>query len=285
MSTDSKFEIVIEPSRRWLSVPWRELVEYRDLFFLLVRREFVVKYKQTALGPLWAVIQSLMMATVFVVVFTRVAKVSTDGVPPMLFYLSGILVWTYFAQTLNTVSLSLRTNSNLFSKVYFPRLIVPLAAACSNLIPLTIQFLVFLGFYVFYSYTGMMPEHLRPTAALFALPLFVLQAGALGLGAGLVAAALTVRYRDLSHLIPFVLQIGIYATPVVYPLSVVSDRWRPLVTLNPLAPLIESCRHAFFGTAAVPWFELAASFAVTAVLLLVGLILFSRVERTFVDTV
>lgn len=283
MSTDTNYEVVIEPSRGWLSVPWREIVQYQDLFYLMVRREFVVKYKQTLLGPVWAVIQSVLTALVFVVVFTRVAQVSTNGTPPMLFYLSGLLVWSYFAQTLSAVALALRTNANLFAKVYFPRLVVPLAVVCSNLIPLAIQFAIFLGFYLYYVFGA--GAAVRPTAALAALPLLVVQICALGLGTGLIAAALTVKYRDLSHLIPFVLQIGIYATPIIYPLSAVPERWRVLFAINPLTAVVETFRYAFFGGAALEPVYVAVSASSTAVLLFAGIALFNRVERTFVDTV
>jgi lipopolysaccharide transport system permease protein len=285
MSADTNYEVVIEHRRGWVAVPWREIVQYRDLFYLMVRREFVVKYKQTILGPLWAVIQSVLTALVFVIVFTRVAKVPTDGRPPMVFYLSGLLVWTYFAQTLNAVALALRTNANLFAKVYFPRLVVPLAALCANLIPLAIQFGVFLAFFIYYDTVGGAGEALHPNAALLAIPLLLVQLCAIGLGTGLVAAALTVKYRDLSHLIPFLLQIGLYVTPVIYPLAAVPERWRPILGLNPLTAVIETFRYAFFGGAIVDWRYMALSTAMTALLLAVGLLLFNRVERTFVDTV
>jgi lipopolysaccharide transport system permease protein len=284
MGAGHSAEILIEPSRRWRLVSWKEIVAYRDLLYLLVRREFVIKYKQTLLGPIWAVVQPLLTAGVFVVIFARVARIPTSGVPPLLFFLAGLVVWTYFSQTLASIAQVLRVNSQLFSKVYFPRLIIPLSVTISGLIPLAIQLLLFATVYL-WNVSGRVEVSFGPTPLLFALPLLILQTAALGLGLGLIAAALSVRYRDLSHAIPFLLQLGTYATPIAYPLSIVPEKWRPILALNPVAVTVDLMRAAFFGTEPIGAVYVLFSAVSTLALLGTGLALFNRTERTFVDLI
>ena len=285
MSELKEHEYIIEPNRNWVSVDWREILGYRDLLYLLVRRDFVSKYKQTILGPVWFVVQPLLTTAVFVVIFARVARISTDGLPPILFYLSGLLIWSYFAQSATGVSTSLTSNANLFNKVYFPRLVVPISMVVSNLIAFCIQFAVFLSIFVYYKYGTAAGESINPGLTVLTLPLLVAQALATGLGIGLIAASLTAKYRDLTHLTSFLIQLGMYATPIIYPLSVISEKWRPLVALNPLSAIVESLRYSFFGTGTTELRTMLVSVVITLVLLLAGVLLFNRAERTFVDTV
>lgn len=281
----STHEIRIRPNQSWLRLDWRALFEYQDLLFLLVRRDFVSKYKQTVLGPVWFVLQPLLTTVVFTVVFGGFARIPTGGVPPILFYLCGLLGWGYLAQIFNSTSATFVTNASLFGKVYFPRLVVPLATVLSSLFAFGIQLVTFLAFYLAYK--------LSPgTASLFGfrwqiimLPLLVLQIAALSLGVGLWMSALTAKYRDFFHLSGFIVQLWMYATPVIYPLSAVPERWRWLVALNPMSVPVECCRYMFLGTGGVSPGEIAVSVAATVLLLFSGLLLFQKVERTFVDTV
>lgn len=281
----NKTEIIIEPNQRWLRIPWREIVEYRDLLFLMIHRNFVARYKQTVLGPLWFIIQPLLTTVVFTVIFGRVAKISTDALPPTLFYLCGLLAWQYFAQCLQSTSTSFTSNMHLFGKVYFPRIIVPMSNIISNLLAWGLQALTFMGFWLYFKFgttSGAMFE-LRP--GIVWLPLLLLQTAMLGLGIGLWMSALTAKYRDLSFLTEFFIQLWMYATPVVYPLSLVPERWRWAVVLNPMAPIVESYRHLLLGAGTVEPGYLVLSAIMTIALLLSGLLMFNRVERTFIDTV
>lgn len=281
----SDSEYIIQPTSSWFHVPWREIVQYRDLLFLLVRRDFVAKYKQTILGPLWFVIQPLMTTVVFVVIFTKVAKIPTDALPPELFYLCGMLAWSYFAQCMGGTSTTFTANAGLFGKVYFPRLVVPLAVIISNLMAFAIQLVTFLCFWVWFKVFSDAGATFHATSLLLALPALLLQTAAIGLGVGLWMSALTAKYRDFGHLSGFLTQLWMYATPVVYPLSEVPEQWRWVMAANPMAGIVESYRYAFLGAGTVEPVYLAVSAATTLVVLLSGIVFFSRTERTFVDTV
>lgn len=273
---------VIRPAQPWFDVRLGDLWAYRDLVLLFVRRDFVSVYKQTILGPLWFMLQPLLTTVMFTLVFGRLAGIPTDGVPPFLFYMAGILPWTYFASCLTQTSNTFVANAGIFGKVWFPRLTVPVAAVITNLLTLSIQLVLLLGFYLYYVMRG---ASVTPTWALLALPLLVLQLAALGLACGIIVSSLTTRYRDLVHLVAFGVQLWMFATPVVYPTSRVPERWSWVVTVNPIAPVIEQFRHAVLGTPSVRPETALASVAVTVILLVGGLLLFSRVEKRFVDTV
>jgi lipopolysaccharide transport system permease protein len=280
-----KYELVLEPSRGLLRVDWRGLLHYRDLLFLLVRRDFVAQYKQTILGPLWFIIQPLLTTLVFTVIFGKVAKIPTDGIPPMLFYLCGMCVWSYFAACFSTISNTFIANASLFGKVYFPRIILPASVVVSKLIAFGIQmatFLVFLIYFIFFTKVGAV-VHITPW--IWSLPLLLLLSAALGLGVGLWISALTTKYRDLAHLATFLTQLWMYATPVVYPISQIPERWHWLAALNPMTGIVEAFRKAFLGAGEASLYLLGMSACITSLLLLTGLILFSRAEKTFVDTV
>lgn len=282
---DPKTEFLIRPSQGWIGFEWREIFRYSDLLFLLVRRDFVAKYKQTILGPVWFVVQPLMMTLMFSVIFGGVAKIPTDGAPHTLFYLCGLLPWVYFSETMNTTSKTLVTNANLFSKVYFPRLILPLSAVLSNLITFAIQLATFIGFWLYFKLFTVAGPSIKPNLFLVALPFLLLQTAAIGLGVGLWIAALTAKYRDFTHLTAFLTQLWMYATPIIYPLSEIPAQYRVLVSLNPMAGIVEAYKYAFLGVATINTSLLLVSALSTLILLITGLLLFGKIEQTFVDII
>lgn len=279
------YELRIRPNRSWLRIDWHGLWEYRDLLFLLVRRDFVSKYKQTILGPLWFIIQPLITTVVFSVIFGGVAKISTDGLPPTLFYLCGMLGWSYFSNTFTSTSTTLVTNAGLFGKVYFPRLVVPISTVISNLFAFLIQLATFLAFWIYFKYFNAAGAHFNVRWEVVALPLLVLQIGVLSLGVGLWMSALTAKYRDFTHLSGFVVQLWMYATPVIFPLSMIPQQWRWLVVLNPMTMPVESFKYIFLGQGNVDPTYLLISVLVTIFVGFSGLFIFQKVERTFVDVI
>jgi lipopolysaccharide transport system permease protein len=280
-SPDS-WDLVIRPHRNWFDLKLGELWRYRDLVMLFVRRDFVSFYKQTILGPLWYLVQPLLTTITFTVVFGRIAKLSTDGLPQFLFYMSGTIIWTYFADCLTKTSNTFILNSQLFGKVYFPRLAVPVSLLISNLIAFAIQFVFFLAFMAYFALRG---AHLHPNWWILASPLFVLMMAGLSLGFGITVSALTTKYRDLRFLVQFGVQLLMYATAVVYPISAIPARFQPLVRANPMTSVIEAFRHAFLGAGSVSLRGLAYSFIFMVVIVAVGAVIFNRVEATFMDTV
>jgi len=274
--------MIIEPRRSWLDLRLHELWAARDLVMLFVWRDFVSVYKQTILGPLWYLIQPLLTTLVFTVIFGRIAALPTDGLPQFLFYLSGTVIWGYFAECLNKTSQTFITNANLFGKVYFPRLAVPVSILISNLITFAIQFVLFLAFVIYYMLSG---APVQPNAAALLTPLLLLIMAGLGLGFGVIVSSLTTRYRDLRFLVGFGVQLWMYATPVIYPVSAIPERFQPLILANPLTPVVEAFRYAYLGAGTVNASMLAYSAAFTLVTLVLGLLLFNRTEATFMDTV
>jgi lipopolysaccharide transport system permease protein len=280
-----KYKTVIQANRSWFYVDWKGLLHYRDLLFLLVRRDFVAKYKQTVLGPAWFILQPLLTTAVFTVIFGNFARISTDGIPPILFYLCGVTAWSYFAQCLASIAASLTANSNLFSKVYFPRLIIPFSIVISNLFAFALQLATFLGFYIYFKYFTPAGAALEISRTIFILPLLILQTAAIGLGVGLWIAALTVRYRDFQHLVGFMVQLWFYATPVIYPMSVIPPQWHFISLMNPMTAIIELYRRAFFGMGYLNPEYLIAAAVISLLTLFSGLLFFNKVERTFVDMI
>lgn len=285
--TASKIETVIQPGRGWLRVPWRELWEYRDLLRQFLQRDFSTKYRQTLLGPVWFVLQPLMLTAVFTVVFGRLARLPTDNTPPVLFYLCGLLSWTYFAQTMPAIAGTFTANAHLFGKIYFPRLTVPLSVALGNHVVLGIQLLTFAALWGYYRiFTEFASHNLTPLLpALGLLLLAQTQIVLLALGVGCLLAAATGKYRDLQHVLPVVVQLWFYATPVVYPLSMISieANWRWVATLNPMTAPVEGMKLALLGHSSwTPELALGA-WAMTIGVLLAGLAAFSRAERTVID--
>ena len=279
---EEPWDLIIEPQRRWLSVDLAELWRYRDLILLFVHRDFVARYKQTVLGPLWYLLQPLMTTGMFTVIFGHIAHIPTDGIPPFLFYLAGTVVWRYFADCLVQTADTFAANAGIFGKVYFPRLTVPIATLLSNLLQFMIQMLLFGGLALYFVASG---TPLRPNAAILALPLVILQAALLSLGAGLLLSAATTRYRDLRYALQFGVQLWMYASPVVYPLSQVPEAYRAIYAINPMVAVIEMFRKAFFGSGVLTGAHIVTSVVVTIVLVLSAVIAFNRVERTFMDTI
>ncbi len=277
--------ISIRPNQSWVRVDWTGLWHYRDLLALMVQRDFTAKYHQTLLGPIWFVINPVINAVVFTILFAKIIGISTDGVPPMLFYLAGQLSWNYFSNVLGSTGNSLVGNAGIFSKVYFPRLIPPLAMCGSSLIAFFVQFAVFLVFWVYQWLTQPAGSALHFSLYLALLPLLLVQTAALGLGFGLVISAITAKYRDLQQLTGYLLQIWMYATPVIYPLSRIPQKWRWVVDLNPMSSVVELTRMALLGVGSVTVGGCALSAALTVAILLGGIIYYQRMARTFVDTV
>lgn len=277
------YELIVERSTGWLQVHWRELWEYRDLLVLLVQRDFISRYKQTLLGPLWFLVQPVLTTLVFVIVFGRVAGIPTDGVPGPLFYLCGLLAWNYFSQNITTGGATFVNNAHLFSKVYFPRVLVPVSIVVANLVSFVLQAVPFAAFAAFYFLTGKQGAATLSWNVLL-LPLPLLQIAALSLGVSLWMAASTAKFRDLVHLTAFLTQIWMFVTPVIYPLSKVSEAWRWVVLANPMAVPVEAFRICLLGRGTLTAPEIALSLALTATLLISGVALFQRVERTVVDS-
>ncbi|HVU32050.1 MAG TPA: ABC transporter permease [Opitutaceae bacterium] len=279
----SHLERIIRPRRAWFSIDWRRLLQYRDLLWTLVRRDFVARYQQTILGPAWFVIQPLVASLAFTAVFGRALHTSTDQVNPFLFYLCGMLPWGFFSNILSNAGNTFQANAAVFTKVYFPRLIVPCAVVIGCLAPLALQLVVFLAFYL----PAVAGGHTAgPDWTLLALlPLVTLQLSLLGLGTSLLTSGFSAKYRDLQHALPFLVQIWLFVTPVIYPVSQLGPRARVLAGFNPLTPLVESFRRAFFGTGTVTPVLMGMSLAGTLLLLAAGLYSFQRAERTFADTV
>lgn len=283
-TASTAYETVLRPDTGWLSIELKSIWHYRDLLSLLVWRDFVAKYKQTILGPLWFIIQPVLLTLVFTIIFGKVAKLPTDGLPPLLFYLCGQLGWSYFAQNFASNSATLVDNSALFSKVYFPRLVVPLSAVISNLFAFVIQGLTFLAFFLYFKFVLGASGFGLNWHVVF-LPLLVLQVAAFSLGVGFIMSSLTAKYRDLTHLSGLLIQVWMYSTTVIYPLSKFPHQWQWLVALNPMTSVVESFRLMLLGTGTVLPVYLGLSIVITLVVLTGGLLLFSKVEKSFVDSV
>lgn len=276
------WSLVIRPQRTWFDVRLGELWQYRDLIGLFVRRDFVSVYKQTILGPLWYLIQPLLTTLTFTIIFGQIASLPTDGQPQFLFYLSGTVIWSYFATCLKKTSNTFINNANLFGKVYFPRLAVPVSILLSSLVSFGIQLALFIGFLLLYAARG---AAVHPNSWLLALPLLLFLLAGLSLGFGIIISALTTRYRDLQQLVTFGIQLLMYATPVIYPVSSIPENLRWIILANPLTPIIEAFRYAFLGAGTVSPIQLIYSSIFMMVILFLGLLIFNRVEATFMDTV
>ncbi len=280
--TTEQWTTIIRPKVGWFDIEFKELWRYRDLIFLFVRRDFVSVHKQTLLGPLWFVIQPLLTTIMFTVLFGNIANISTEGVPKMIFYLSGVVTWRYFADCLTRTSETFISNANIFGKVYFPRLAVPISIVISNLFTYAVQFGFFLCFFAYFSISG---ANVHPNMAVLLTPLFLVIMACLGLGLGIIVSSLTTKYRDLNFLVIFGVQLWMYATPVIYPLSIIPENYKILVLINPMTPIIETFRYAYLGQGTFQWAHIGLSALITFFILILGLMIFSKVEKTFMDTV
>lgn len=284
---EKQWTTVIKPKTGWFELNLKELFHYMDLIFLFVKRNFTSLYKQTILGPLWAIIQPFLTTVVFTLVFGGIAGLDTGGVPSFIFYMCGNIAWGYFSQCFTSTANTFTGNAAIFGKVYFPRMVIPISVVLTNLISFFIQFLFFICFWIYYVITD---PAVQPNWTIALIPLMLLQMAILGLGFGIIVSSVTTKYRDLSMLVSFGIQLWMYATPVAYSTSLIAEspslsKYMGLYMLNPLTPLIESFKNAFLGTGAVDVVYILISWAITLVVLFIGVILFNRVEKSFMDTV
>jgi lipopolysaccharide transport system permease protein len=276
------WDLIITPRKKWYDLQLADVWRYRDLIALFVRRDFVSRYKQTILGPLWFLIQPLLTSVVFTVIFGNIAQLPTDGLPQLLFYMSGNVLWGYFSSCLTSTSNTFVANARLFGKVYFPRLVMPISTVISNLITFAIQFVFFLGFFLFFFLQG---STIQLTTWALTLPLLILLMAGLGLGFGIIISSMTTKYRDLTYLVSFGVSLWMYATPVIFPVASIPEQWRWVANVNPITPLIETFRAGFLGAGDASWARLGYSAAFMVLVMFIGVIIFNRVEKTFIDTV
>lgn len=280
---EEHWDLIIKPKNKWYQMDLGAIWKYRDLLMVLVRRDFVAVYKQTVLGPLWLFIQPIIQALLFSFIFSRIARISTDGLPPILFYMSGITLWTYFADCLNKTSNTFISNAGVFGKVYFPRLIIPLSILVSNLIKLLIQFSLFIAIWIYYfSSTDKIAPNLQ---YVWMVPILVFMMAGLGFGFGIFISSLTTKYRDLTFLIGFGVQLLMYASSIVLPISSMPKNIQDIMLLNPMVSIIEAFKFIFLGSGFHDFVWLLYSFGFMCVLVLIAVISFNKVEKSFMDTV
>lgn len=279
---EENWDLIIQPKAKWFDLQLKDIWRYRDLLMLFVRRDFVAVWKQTILGPLWFFIQPLLTTLMMVVIFGRVANLAPAGVPGILFYLSGIVAWNYFAQCLTATSNTFTANANIFGKVYFPRVVVPLSIVVSNLLKFGVQFLLFLVIFSYYLFTS---NEINPNIYILLTPIFIIIMGVLGLGFGIFFSSFTTKYKDLGFLIGFGVQLAMYASPVILPLATFPEKYKWIALVNPMTSIIEGFRYAYLGIGSLDLGLLgySAGFAITVFFL--GLTFFNKVEKSFMDTV
>lgn len=281
------YSTVIKSNSKGLNLRLKEVWKYRDLVFLFVKRSFVTQYKQTILGPAWAVIQPLLTTVVFTIIFGNIAGLSAQGVPSFVFYLSGTVLWNYFSSCLTGTANTFINNRAILGKVYFPRMVMPVSNVLTYLITFAIQFVFFCGFLIYFM---IMTDSVHPNWYAFMLPLLVLQMACLGMGVGIIISALTVKYRDLAMLISFGVQIWMYGTPIAYDMGAmgafsIGGKYHNLYMLNPVTSIVNIFRYGFLGIGQIEWLFYGISWSVTIILLLIGVFMFNKVERTFMDTI
>lgn len=276
------WDLVITPRKKWYDLQLRDVWRYRDLIALFVRRDFVSRFKQTILGPLWFLIQPLFTTIVFTVIFGQIAKLPTDGLPQMLFYMSGTVLWHYFSGCLNGTSNTFTANAGIFGKVYFPRLVTPISIIISNLISFAIQLMFFMAFLLYFAISG---ADVRVTTWALALPILIILMAGLGLGFGIIISSMTTKYRDLHLLVGFGVSLWMYVTPIIYPVSTIPSQLRWIADINPITPIIETFRAGFLGAGDASWMRLGYSAVFMLVVMFIGIVIFNRVEKTFIDTV
>jgi len=281
MENEENWTVEIRPNTGWFEFDVREIWRYRDLLWLFVKRDLITVYKQTILGPLWYIIQPIITTLMFTLVFGSIAKLSTDGIPPIVFYLLGVTIWGYFSDCLNRTSNTFVTNQRIFGKVYFPRITVPASIVISTLVRFVVQFVIFLAFWGYYLFRG----EVVVNEVVLLLPVIVFLMAIMSLGFGMLFSSMTTKYRDLQFLLTFAVQLWMYATPVIYPLSSIPEKYVKYIQLNPVTPLVESMRYGFFGEGSFSWISIAYSAVISIVIFFLGFMVFTRVERSFMDTV
>lgn len=281
MTGNNRWDHVIEAKSSLFDIRLKEVWNYRDLLFLFVRRDFVTVYKQTILGPLWFFLQPILTTITFTIVFGNIAQISTDGAPKVVFYMAGITLWNYFSSCLTTVSSVFNANAGIFGKVYFPRLIMPLTIVISNLMKFGVQFLMFIFFVIYYSFQN----QIQPNYFVFLLPIIVLIMALISMGIGLVLSSMTTKYKDLNQLISFGVQLLMYATPVIYPSSSIPQNYKWIIELNPLNNLFDYMRYAFLGVGSFTFLELIYPILFSVGILTIGVVVFNKVQKSFMDTV
>ena len=279
---NKEWDLIIKPRRSLFDIDLKAIWDYRDLMFLFVRRDIIAVYQQTILGPLWFLIQPVITTLTFFIIFGNIAKIPTDGMPPVLFYMSGIVLWNYFAECLSKTSDTFTANASIFGKVYFPRLIVPVSIVLSNLIKLCIQFVLFFVFWIYYYSKGSI---IQINSVVLLLPVLLFLMAGYGLSFGIIISSLTTKYRDLKFLLQFGVQLLMYASPVVYPLSTVPEKYKWILLLNPMTSIIETFKYSFLGVGIYNPLYLIYNFIGLIFVLSLGIVLFNKVERNFMDTV
>ncbi|WP_260142678.1 ABC transporter permease [Elizabethkingia anophelis] len=278
---ENKWTEIIEPQSSLLSLNLKEVWRYRDLLLLLVKRDFVTYFKQTILGPIWFFVNPILTTLIYTLVFGNIAGISTNGAPKIAFYLSGVVMWNYFSTSLTQTSTVFTVNAPIFGKVYFPRLIMPLSIVVSNLMQFGIQFLLFLIIVVYYTFQG----QLHPNIFVLLTPVLIILMAAFALGVGMIFSSMTTKYKDMAMLLTFGVQLFMYATPIVYPLSTINDKYKYLIELNPLTAIIENFRYAFLGSGSLNIEALGYSCIMIGILLAIGTIIFNRIQKGFMDTI
>lgn len=276
------FQICIKPRTGWFEVDLKEVWKYRDLIILFVRRNFATLYKQTILGPLWLVLAPLINTMISTFVFGTIAGISSDGVPYFIFYMSGYTLWSYFAKCLTDTSATFTGNAAIFGKVYFPRLVMPISSVITGLLNFIVQMIMLIVFWIYYYYMG---ANIKISFWIVLIPILVLQTAILAMGFGIIISSLTTKYRDLKVLVGFGVSLWMYITPIIYPISTLSDKMQKMCLLNPMAPIIEMFKFSIIGTGSVRLEYWGISWIITCLVCFVGVILFNRTEKTFMDTV
>lgn len=277
-----KWDLIIKPKKHIFDIHLKDLWRYRDLIALFIRRDFVASYKQTILGPLWFIIQPILTTLMFTVVFGRIAKIPTEGIPSFLFYLTGLTAWNYFASCLNSTSNTFVANASIFGKVYFPRLAIPVSIVVSGLFRFLIQFLLLIILIIFFLFRG---TQINISWYVLLIPFLLLIIASMGLGFGIIFSSMTTKYRDLSNLLGFGVQLWMYATPIIYPLSEIPQKYKLFIIANPMTPIVETFRFAILGKGSFDTLYLSYSFVFTIILLAIGIVFFNKVEQSFMDYV
>lgn len=279
---EEKWTTILKPQHNKFEINIQELLAYKDLILLFVKRNYVTKYKQTILGPLWLIISPLLTTLMFVIVFGNIAGLSTDGAPQLAFYMAGNVVWAYFAYCVNQTSNTFVSNAGVFGKVYFPRMVVPVSTVLTGLLDFGVQFLMFIIFLLYYLIKG---DFTGFGAWVLVTPILIVQLALLGMGVGIIVSSLTTKYRDLTILVTFGVQLWMYASPVVYSISQIPEKYQFIYMLNPVSPIITIFRYAFLGTGFIPYRSWGISWITTILIATIGVALFSKIEKTFMDTV